>query len=111
MLYVEQKQCRMDLTHQEMLMTFNNDSHLLKKAVTGDESWLYGHDVETKTQSAQQKSPEMPILKKACQVRSNENILLTVFYDCNGMVHHNFLPQGRTANKEYYFEIMTRLLG
>ena len=36
-------------------------------------------------------------------------VLLTVFFDCNGLVHHEFLPQGRTVNKEYYLEVMRRL--
>ena len=37
----EQKQCRMNIA-QEMLMTFNDDPGMLKKIITGDESWTYG---------------------------------------------------------------------
>ena len=33
---------------QKMLMMFNGDTDLLKKFITGDESWLYGYDIETK---------------------------------------------------------------
>ena len=29
----------------------HNDLHLLKKIITGDESWVYSYDIETKTQS------------------------------------------------------------
>jgi len=36
-------------------------------------------------------------------------ILLTVFFDYNGAVHREFLPQGRTINKEYNLEVMRRL--
>ena len=36
-------------------------------------------------------------------------VVLTGFFDCNGVVHHEFLPQGHTANKEYYLEVMRRL--
>ena len=36
---------------QEMLTTFNDDPDLLEKVITGDESWLYGYDIETKAQS------------------------------------------------------------
>ena len=36
-------------------------------------------------------------------------VLLTVFFDYNGVVHHEFLPKGRTVNKEYYKEVMQRL--
>ena len=40
LLNFEQKQCRMDIA-QEMLTTFNYDLDLLKKVITGDESWGY----------------------------------------------------------------------
>ena len=55
------------------------------------------------------QSPEEPRPKKARQVRSNIKVLLTVFFDCKGVMHHEFLPQGHTVNKEYYFEVMCRL--
>ena len=32
-----------------------------------------------------------------------------MFLECNGIVHHEFLPQGRTVNKEYYLEVISRL--
>ena len=47
----EQKQRRMEIA-PEMLTTFNNDSDLPEKVVTGDESWIYGYDIKTKTQSS-----------------------------------------------------------
>ena len=90
-------------------MTFNVDPDLLKKVITGDESWVYGYDIETKAQSSQWKRPEEPRLKKARQVRSNEKVLLSVFLDCNYVEHHEFLSQGRMVNKEYYLEVMSRL--
>ena len=90
-------------------MACNNDPDLLKKVITGDESWVYGYDIETKAQLSQWKRPEEPRAKKAYQVRSNVKVLLTVLFDCNGMVHHGFLPQDRTANKEYCLEVIRRL--
>ena len=85
---------------QEMLTTFNNDPDLLQKILNGDESWVYGYDIETKAQSSQWKHPEEPRPKKPLQVRSNVKILLIVFFECNGELHHEFLPQGRMANKK-----------
>ena len=38
---------------QNMLTRFNDDSDLLKKVITGDKSYLYGYDIETKSQSPQ----------------------------------------------------------
>ena len=47
--------------------------------------------------------------KKARQERSNVKVMLTVFFDSEGVVHYEFLPQGQTVNKEYYLEVMQRL--
>jgi len=64
---------------QDLLETANNDPDLLKKVITGDESWVYGYDPETKAQASQWKSPESPRLKKAWQSRSTVKVMLTVF--------------------------------
>ena len=55
------------------------------------------------------KHPEEPKPKKALQVRSNVKVFLTVFFDYKGMVHLEFLRQGRRVNKEYYLEVIGRL--
>ena len=47
--------------------------------------------------------------KTARRVQSNVKVLLTVFFDCNGVVQLEFLPQVRTVNKEYYLENMRQL--
>ena len=82
-----------------MLTTFNDNPELLKMVITADESWAYGYDIETKAQLSPWKSPEEPRPKKAWQVRSNIKVLLTVFFDCNGIVHHKSLPQSLTVEK------------
>ena len=106
LLNFEQKKYRMDIA-QDILMTFNDDPDLQKKVITDDESWMYVYDIKTKAQSSQWKRPEELKPKKTPQVRSNVKVLLTVFVDCNGVVvHYEFLPQGRTVNKEYYHEVM-----
>ncbi|UYV78041.1 hypothetical protein LAZ67_15003295 [Cordylochernes scorpioides] len=79
------------------------------RVINGDEAWVYGYDVETKAQSSQWKLPHEPRPKKVPQVRSNVKVLLTVFFDCRGVVYHEFLPQGRTVNKEYYLQVMRNL--
>ena len=106
LLNVVQQQRRMYIA-QEMLTTIQT-----KKVITGDESWVHGDDSETKAYpmpSSQWKLPEEPIPKNAHQVRSNVKGLHTVFFDCNGVVHHEFLPLDRTVNKKYYLEVMCRL--
>ena len=46
-LNFEQKQRHMTIA-QEMLTKFNDDLDLLKKVIPGDESWVYGYDIEIK---------------------------------------------------------------
>ena len=46
MLSFEQEQWRM-LVAQESLNEVNDDAELLKRIITGDETWVYGYDVET----------------------------------------------------------------
>ncbi|UYV74896.1 hypothetical protein LAZ67_12001710 [Cordylochernes scorpioides] len=108
LLNCDQKQHRMNIAN-EMLDSVRDDPNLLQRVITGDEAWVYGYDVETKAQSSQWKLPHEPRPKKASQVRSNVKDLLTVFFDCRGVVHHEFMPQGRTVNKEYYLLVMRNL--
>ena len=65
---------------QDLLDHSENDKEFLSKIIAGDESWVYGYDVETKVQSSQWTSKTSPRPKKACQVRSKIKVLLTVFF-------------------------------
>ena len=98
----------MDIAYK-MLMTFNDASNLLKKFITSDESLAYAYDIETKVQSSQWKRSEELRSKKVPQVRSNVKVLLTVFFEYNGVMHHKFAPQDCTVNKENYLEVICQL--
>jgi transposase len=75
----------------------------------GDETWAYGYDVETKSQSSQWVSKSSPRRKKARHVRSNVKVTLIDFFDCEGVVYHTFVPRGLAVNKEYYLEVVKSL--
>ncbi|KAG8259209.1 hypothetical protein J6590_108756 [Homalodisca vitripennis] len=64
LLNFDQKQHRMNIAN-EMLESVRNDPNLLQRVITGDESWVYGYDVEIKAQSSQWKLPHEPRPKKA----------------------------------------------
>jgi len=99
LLTMEQEQLRLEIA-QDMLDCVESDSNFLNTVITGDESWVYGYDPETRAQSSQWKHPSSPRPKKARQVRSNVKVLLTVFFDSRGEVHHKYAPQGQTVTKE-----------
>ncbi|GFX84360.1 mariner Mos1 transposase [Trichonephila clavipes] len=87
----------------------NSDENFLKKIITGDETWVYGYDPETKQQSSQWKFPSEPRPKKARQSQGNIKSMLIVFFDYEGIVHHEYAHTGQTINKEYYVEVLKRL--
>jgi hypothetical protein len=64
---------------QELLDRANEEDNFTNCIITGDETWVYGYDVETKAQSSQRVSKTSPRPKKARQVRSNVKAMLTVF--------------------------------
>ena len=101
----EQKEFRPAVA-QDLLDTANNNPDFLKKVIIEDESWVYGYDPETKSQSSQWKSPESPHPKKAWQSRSNVKVTLTSFFHHVGVVHHEYAPPGQTITKDYYIEFL-----
>ncbi|KAJ4426506.1 hypothetical protein ANN_27320, partial [Periplaneta americana] len=100
LLSPEQKDLRCDVA-QDLLDTANTDPGFLNTVITGDESWVYGYDPETKRQSSQWKHPESPRPKKVRQVRSKIKVMLTVFFDVRGIVHHEYASEGQTVTKEH----------
>jgi histone-lysine N-methyltransferase SETMAR len=73
----------------------------MSRIITGDESWVYGYDPETKWQSSQWKSPSSPRQKKARMSHRSTKTMLIVFFDIRGIVHREFVPQGQTVNKKF----------
>ena len=70
LLTIEQKQRRLEIA-QDMLDNANSNPNFLNIVITGDVSWVYGYDPETKMHSSQWKHLTSPRPKKAQQVCSN----------------------------------------
>jgi len=75
------------------------DVQFLKNMMTGDESWVYGYNSETKQQSSQWKGPTSPRPKKGRQVRSKTMVMLLAFFDSEGIVHYEYAPDGQTIRR------------
>lgn len=89
-----------------MLDNANSDPNFLNTVITGDETWVYRYDPETKMQSSQWQHSSSLRPKKPQLVHSKVKVILTVFFDSRGVVHHEYAPQGQTITKEYYQEIL-----
>jgi hypothetical protein len=93
----EQKANRVTVS-QELFERSNADENFLKNVITGDETWVYGCDIETKAQLLQWVGKSSLRPKKARQSRSNTKVLLIVLFDGKGVVHHDFVPRGQTPH-------------
>ena len=69
---------------QEMFDRLNADENFLKNVITGDETWVYSYNVETKFQSSQWMGKFSPQPKKARRSRSNVKVMSIVFFLLEG---------------------------
>jgi len=60
----DQKENRVEI-NQELLANTTGNENFLKNIITGEETWVYGYDVETKMQSSQWMGKGSPRPKKS----------------------------------------------
>ncbi|UYV72446.1 hypothetical protein LAZ67_9003181 [Cordylochernes scorpioides] len=94
---------------QELLDLIENQPDFLNSVVTGDESWMFEYDPESKRQSCAWHTKSSPRPKKARISMSRIKRMIIVFFDIRGIVHWEFVPQGQTVNSAFYLEVLRRL--
>jgi len=92
-----------------MLEMTRTDPEWKDKIITGDETWVYGYDPETKRQSTEWRGQGEPRHKKSRIFKSKNKVMLVTFLDNKGIVHHEYIPEGTTVNKEVYLAILRNL--
>ncbi|UYV67646.1 hypothetical protein LAZ67_5001447 [Cordylochernes scorpioides] len=107
-LMQDQKELRV-LRCQELLDLIQNEPDFLNSVVTGDESWMFEYDPESKRQSCAWHTKSSPRPKKARMSKSRIKTMIIVFFDIRGIVHCEFVPQGQTVNSAFYLEVLRRL--
>ena len=95
---------------RELLAKFDEDGEdFLRQIVTGDESWVHHYDPESKQQSKEYRHKTSPSPKKFKVYSSARKVLLTIFWDSEGVVHTEFLEQGNTVNSTKYVNTLEKL--
>lgn len=106
----DQKSARINYS-RDIVAAAENNPNFLKSIVTGDETWCFQYDPETKRQSAEWKSKNSPQAKKVRKVPSKIKTMLITFFDSKGIIHKEFVPTGQTITGAYYLEVLKRLMG
>jgi len=107
-LSVEEKANRLEIC-QDLLGRLDIEPNFLDKVITGDESWVFDYDPETKQQSEEWHIKSSPCPRKAHMSRSRVKTMITVFSDSHGIVHNEFLPPGETVNHAFYKDLLEQL--
>ena len=97
----DQKQCRLNFC-KCMLEKIRGNPDILYQVITGDETWVFQYDPETKRQSMRWKTAVSPRPKKAHMSKSKIKVMLIAFFDQKGLAHHEFVPEGETVNQYFY---------
>lgn len=95
---------------RDVIAASRNDPNFMKTIVTGDETWCFQYDPETKRQSVEWKSKNSPQAKKTRKVPSKIKTMLITFFDSKGIIHKEFVPTGQTVTAAYYLEVLKRLM-
>ncbi|UYV78221.1 hypothetical protein LAZ67_16000539 [Cordylochernes scorpioides] len=82
----DQKELRV-LRCQELLDLIQNEPDFLNSVVTGNESWMFEYDPESKRQSCAWHTKSSPRPKKARMSKSRIKTMIIVFLDIRGIVH------------------------
>lgn len=95
---------------QEFLRRYKlHGDEFLRSIVTGDETWVAHYTPETKRQSQQWRHTSSPSSKKFKTTISAKKIMASVFWDCQGIILIEYLPQGETINSARYCETLKKL--
>lgn len=106
LLVPEQKLNRVETCrHLQELLAVYGDS-FWHRLITTDETWVPFFNPETKNQSKEWRKPVEGPPVKARAVPSVGKVMITVFWDCEGIILIDYLAKGATINAEYYSKLL-----
>jgi histone-lysine N-methyltransferase SETMAR len=88
---------------------FESTPDFLARLVTEDETWLYIYDPETKEQSKEWRHSGSPRPKKFRTQKSAKKVMASVFWDKDGILLVDYLPQGSSITGQYYANLLDQL--
>lgn len=105
----EMKKKRVDMARELLNRIRKEGDQFLRNIVTGDETWVHHYDPEGKRASMEFRHPSSPRVRKFKTQSSAGKVMLTTFWDSEGIVYTEYLPKGTTVNSNRYCETLQKL--
>lgn len=109
MLTPHQKQTRVACCSDFMGLCGENVDAILKRIVTGDETWVHHYDPESKQESMQWHVRGTAHPKKFKVIPSAGKVMATIFWDYKGILLIDYKEKGVNITGTYYSNILRQL--
>ena len=92
---------------QELLQESEAEpAKLFGRIIIDDESWIYYHDSLTQQEAKVWKKPGEQTPIRPRQQRSAGKVMMTIFWDKDGILLTDYLARGSTINSPYYTSLI-----
>ncbi len=92
-------------------MVADEEEDIFSRVITGEESWVFEYDLVNKRAYMVWLAPNEPRVKKTCKSRSQIKVMVTVFFDCRGIILIEWMEKASTITGQSYIDTMKRLWG
>ncbi|UYV61605.1 hypothetical protein LAZ67_1005515 [Cordylochernes scorpioides] len=103
------KGCKEKVVFGQLALFEANPEEFVSRFVTMDETWAHHFTPESKQQSMQLRHSGSPPPKKAKPVPSAGKVMVSVFWDSEGVLLLDFLNKGQTITGNYYANLVKQL--
>jgi [histone H3]-lysine36 N-dimethyltransferase SETMAR len=83
-----------------------HDDRYLRQIVTTDEKWIYFRNPDKSCQWVDRGSRAEPHPKRG---QFEKKVMLSIFWNYEGVILFDLLPHGQTINSEYYCDLLERM--
>jgi hypothetical protein len=103
-----EKMNRIGLPLQHLLWYAVEGEDMFNRIVTRNELWVLHYQPESKRASVQWKRPSSPSTKKFKVMPSAGKVMLTIFWDSEGVLLAHFQKRGENVNSSSYCEVLLK---
>jgi histone-lysine N-methyltransferase SETMAR len=82
------------------------DHRFIKIIATCDEKWIYLNNPDLQKQWRDKGQLPLPVAKRKC---FEKKVHLCVWWNYEGLIHYELLPDGRTVNAEVYSQQLEKM--